>query len=420
MSLTAAAVALGTTVTLSGCGATGGSSGDVTLTLLAPDYNVSGDQSTKEYWAQLVKEFEASHDIKVDVTITSWDTIHAEVAKLVEEGKAPDMAQIGSYADYAADGKLYSADQLLSIPVQSNFLRPLVDAGEQRRVQYAMPFAASTRLLFYNKSLFAEAGVEKEPGNWDELRSAAEKLKDAGVKYPYALPLGPEEAQIETMLWMLGGGSNGYVDPGGSYALNSKQNTDALDWVKSNLVEPGLVGPDAPGKLNRKAAFKAFVKGDVGMVNGHPSLLREAQDAGIEVGRVPVPGKEGKPKSAVGVADWILGFKENGHRSEIGKFFNFVFTDKNVKAFAAQNDLLPPTVSATESMEVDPEHKILKNFLVELPTSQLPPVNKVSWGPVSEEIKKSIGEAMVPGKRPADVLGRIAQRASEEETREEE
>ncbi|GLF97127.1 extracellular solute-binding protein [Streptomyces yaizuensis] len=419
LTLTAAAAALGTTIALTGCGASGGSSGDVTLKLIAAEYNVDGAQSTKTYWADLVEEFESKHDIKVEATIVPWTEIHAKVAQLVKDGKAPDIAQIGTYADYADDDKLYSADQLLSIPVQSNFLRPLVDAGEQRRVQYGLPFAASTRLLFYNKELFAEAGITEAPTTWDELRDTAAQLKDAGVKYPYALPLGPEEAHIETMLWMLGGGSNGFVDPGGSYALNSKENQSALKWVKSNLVEPGLTGPGAPGELNREDAFKAFNKGEVGMLNGHPSLARKAEEAGIDLGQVPVPGKDGKPKTTAGVADWIMGFKENGHREEIGKFFNFLFTDKNVMAFASQNDLLPPTVSASEAMEVDPEHKALKDFLVELPTSLLPPLNKTSWGPLNEEIKKNIGRTMEPGRSPESVLADLAQKAEEAENREE-
>ncbi|ANW18962.1 ABC transporter substrate-binding protein [Streptomyces clavuligerus] len=420
-SLTAALAALGTTIALTGCGTSTGSSGDVTLTLIAADYDVNGGQSSKTYWDNLAKDFESKHEgIDVRVTIEPWTGIDRKVAQLVKEGKEPDIAQIGPYADYAAGDKLYSADQLLSIPVQSNFLRPLADAGEQRRVQYGLPFTASTRVLFYNKKLFAGAGVENPPTTWDELRSAAEQLKDAGVSYPYALPLGPEEAQIETMMWLLGGDSNGFVEPGGSYSIDSEENRETLEWVRSNLVEPGLVGPVPPSKLNRKQAFAAFTKGEVGMLNGHPSLLKEAEKAGIELGKVPVPGKKGKPKAAVGVADWIMGFKKREHREEIGKFFNFLFTDKNVLDFASQNDLLPPTVTASEAMEQDPDHADLKEFLVELPTSLLPPVNKTSWGTVSEEIRANVGRAVEPGGSPAKVLGDIAQKAQDAEAQEEE
>ena len=41
---------------------------------------------------------------------------------MVDAGDAPDMAQIGAYADYAAKGQLYRADDLLSIRTQADFV----------------------------------------------------------------------------------------------------------------------------------------------------------------------------------------------------------------------------------------------------------------------------------------------------------
>ncbi|WP_443043707.1 ABC transporter substrate-binding protein [Streptomyces sp. NBC_00306] len=418
LGLTAAVAALGMTVALAGCGSSGGSS-DVTLTFVAADYDVAGGESSKKYWADLAAAFEAENPgIKIDVRIESWNDVDRKVAEMVKADKAPDIAQIGAYADYAATGKLYTADQLLSIPVQSNFLGPLVDAGEQKRVQYGLPFVASTRLLFYNKKLFKEAGIKGEPTTWEELREDAEKLaQNTDVKYPFALPLGPEEAQAETMMWLLSGG-DGYVDPVGRYAIDSTQNISTLEWVKTNLVEKELTGPVAPGKLNRKDAFAAFTRGEVGMLNGHPSLMKAAAKANIELGKVAMPGRTGKPKAAMGVADWIMGFKQNGHKVEIGKFLDFVFDDKNVLDFAGQNDLLPVTISASEAMQKDPEHQDLKEFLQELPTSVLPPVGKTSWAAVSESVKQNIGKAVDPEGDPQTVLRQISQKATTEENAE--
>jgi multiple sugar transport system substrate-binding protein len=266
------------TVALSGCG-TG--SDQVTLKLVAADYDVAGGQSSKTYWADLTAAFEAENPgIEVEVQIESWNDVDRKVAEMVEAGEAPDIAQIGAYADYAAADKLYSADQLLSIPVQSNFLGPLTEAGEQKRTQYGLPFVASTRLLFYNKKLFAEAGIEEEPETWADLEEAARKLKaGTDATYPFALPLGPEEAQAETMMWLLSGG-DGYTDPVDKYTIDSQRNVDTFTWLKDHLVEEGLTGPVAPGKLNRKDAFAAFTRGEVGMLNGHPSLMQAAEKKG--------------------------------------------------------------------------------------------------------------------------------------------
>lgn len=160
LGLTAAVAVMGMTATLSGCGSDGGS-GDVALTVVAADYGTGEANKSDKYWDGVARSFEASHPgIKVDVTVLPWTDIDREVAKMVKDGKAPDIAQIGAYADYAKAGKLYSADEMLSIPTQANFLPKLVDAGRVNRIQYGLPFVASTRLLFYNKKLFSQAGLQ--------------------------------------------------------------------------------------------------------------------------------------------------------------------------------------------------------------------------------------------------------------------
>ncbi|MFC8505194.1 extracellular solute-binding protein [Streptomyces sp. NPDC057411] len=418
--LAAAATALGLTGALSGCGTlgVGGESGEVTLKLVAADYDLAGGDSTRKYWDGVVSAFEAKNPgVKVQVRIESWNDVDRKVAELVKAGQAPDIAQIGAYADYAAAGQLYSADELLSIRVQANFLAPLVAAGEHKRTQYGLPFVASTRLLFFNQDLFDKAGVDKPPATWDELAAAARKLRKKGVTYPFALPLGPEEAQAETMMWLLSGG-DGYTDATDHYKIDSDANIKTFEWLQKNLVADGLTGPVAPGKLNRKDAFAAFARGEVGMLNGHPSLMQEAEKKGVKVGKVALPGTYGQAKATMGVADWIMGFKQNGHRKEIGAFLDFAFSDENVLKFAGDNDLLPVTVTASAHMESDPEYANLREFLQALPDSQLPPVGKTSWARVSGVIKKDIGKAVAPGAKPSEVLGRIAREATTAESAE--
>ncbi|WP_306325983.1 extracellular solute-binding protein [Streptomyces venezuelae] len=406
--LTAAAAALVLCASPTGCA---NPSGKVTLRLVAADYEVAAGRSdgTERYWAELVRAYESAHPgVDVEVEIVSWDRIDRQVADMVKAGKAPDMAQIASYAEFAEQGVLYRVDDLLSIPVEANFLPSLAEEGRYRGTQYGMPFTSSTRLLFYNEKAFVQAGIDKPPTTWAELKYAAEKLKSrTGIEYPVAVPLGPEEAQIEAMAWMLGGGG-GYTGLNDSYEIDSQKNIDSLNWVKENLVKTGLTGPVPPGRLNRKDAYEAFVRGEVGMVNGHPSLLQPARAAGIRIGKVPMPGKDGESHSAPAVVDWIMAFKNDGHREEIGSFLDFLFSDENVREFAARNNLLPVTVSVTQQMEEDRRHQDLREFLRELPTSVLPPVGKTSWAAVGDSTKRTIGSAMTDEGSPAEALRRIA------------
>ncbi|MBT2906942.1 extracellular solute-binding protein [Streptomyces thermodiastaticus] len=401
----AAVSALGLAAVLSGCGV-GGDSSDVTLTLVAADYGNGAADSSKKYWAGLVERYETDHpDVDIDVSVYSWNDVDRKVKEMVDAGSPPDMAQIGAYADYASQGLLYRAGDLLSIPVQADFLSQLSGAGELNSVQYGMPFAASTRLLFYNKSLFAEAGLTP-PETWDELVECAEALKANGVKFPYALPLGPEEAQAETLQWLLSG-DGGYTDIGGTYGIDSTENVETFSWLRDELVGKGLTGPVAPGKLDRAKAFQAFAAGDVGMLNGHPSLMEMAKKKGVKYGMVPIPGADGETPSTLGVADWMMAFEKNGHRDEIGDFLDFVYSEENVLDFSREYDLLPVTNSASRAMAASGQDKELKPFLDQLPLSQLYPVGKTSWAAVNAAIKQKIGRAVEPGGSPEDVLGEL-------------
>ncbi|WP_432179545.1 ABC transporter substrate-binding protein [Streptomyces sp. NBC_00063] len=414
--LTAAVAALGMAATLAACGGPG-SDDDVTLKLVAADYGDSPANSSQKYWDKLSAAFEKKNPgIKVDVSVYSWNDVDAKVKKMVADGHAPDMAQIGAYSDYAASGKLYSANDLLSIPVQSDFLPQLAAAGEVSRVQYGMPFASSTRLLFYNKTLFDKAGLTP-PQTWAQLQADARALKARGVKIPYALPLGREEAQAETMMWMLSGGS-GYTDDVGTYSIDSPQNVKTFEWLKDDLVGQGLTGPTPPGKLDRAQAFAAFTRGDVGMLNGHPTLMQMAAKKGVRFGTVPMPGIHGRARSTMGVADWMMAFRQNGHKDQVGKFLDFVYSEKNVLDFSREYDLLPVTNSASDTMADDRRDQKLSQFLGELPNSQLYPVGKMSWAQVSAGIKREIGSAVGPNGNPGATLGRLQRSADAAENAE--
>lgn len=403
--------ALGMTAVLGGCGSTGSS--DVTLRLVAADYGDSAANSSKKYWDALAEEYEKQHSgVKIEVSVYSWNDVDRKVKEMVDAGHAPDLAQIGAYADYAAADKLYPASDLLSIRTQADFLSPLADAGEWKHTQYGIPFAASTRVLFYNKTLFAKANLTP-PTTWAELAADAKALKAQGVKYPYALPLGPEEAQAETMQWLLSGG-NGYTDDVGTYTIDSSANVETFTWLKDELVGKDLTGPVAPGKLNRADAFAAFADGQVGMLNGHPTLIQQAGKKGVKFGMVPMPGRTGKARASMGVADWMMAFKQNGQADRIGDFLDFVYSEKNVLDFSRRYGLLPVTGSASNTMAASaaPTDKALQPFLEQLPTSELYPVGKTSWAAVSAAVKQNIGQAVAPGGSPAAVLTRLQSTAT--------
>ncbi|MFE2145587.1 extracellular solute-binding protein, partial [Streptomyces sp. NPDC059456] len=193
---------------------------------------------------------------------------------------------------------------------------------------------------------------------------------------------------------------------------DTRDNVNTFVFRRQTGVARGLPGPSEPSKTDRQAAFDAFTRGEVGMLNGHPTLLKQAAAKGVKFGMVALPGEDGADHPAMGVADWVMAFK-NGHRKESGKFLDYLYQAKNQTAFTNKYDLLPVTTSGYRAMDSSTGGAAiqLKTFLQALPNARLYPVGKKSWAGVSEDVKKNIGKTVQPGGQPAKVLEDIAESA---------
>ncbi|MFI2609116.1 extracellular solute-binding protein [Kitasatospora sp. NPDC018619] len=410
------ACALGA-LTLTSCGGAGSggsgtdADGAVTLRLVAADYGDKESNSSKAYWNGVAAAFTAANPgIRVDVRVVNWNDIDQQVKTMIQSGNVPDVLQTGGFADKVADDLLYRAEEVLSPATRADLIDGFAEAGRVSGVQYGIPFVSSTRALFYNKAVLQQAGITQPPTTWEELREDAERIKAAvpGVT-PYALPLGPEEAQGESMLWELGNGG-GPTGADGRYALNSQADIDTFGWLRANLVDPGLTYPN-PATTDRRTAFADFAAGKAAMLNGHPSLIRMAQAGKVDYGVVPVPGRAGPLTATLGVADWTMAFKKNGHRDQIRKFLDFAYAKENLLAFDETYNLMPVTRSTLREMTADGRHQDLEPFFALLPHAVFYPVGDTAWDAVSAEIKRSIGSA-VSGD-PARVLGDLQKKAQD-------
>ncbi|MFJ4097638.1 extracellular solute-binding protein [Kitasatospora sp. NPDC089913] len=406
--------ALAGALVLTGCG--GQDNGPVTLRLVAADYGESADTSSKLYWDDVARRFEtANPGIKVDVEVSSWTDIGKRVDELVRSGKSPDLLQTGGFADQAAADRLYNASEVLSLETQANIMESFSHAGQVLGTQYGIPFVSSSRVLFYNKAIFQKAGIAQPPATWNELKAAAEKIKAKvpGVT-PYGLPLGPEEAPAESMLWTLSGGGS-LSDDVGNYTIDSDKNQATFSWLRTNLVATGLTYPE-PGKMNRTPVYSDFAAGKVAMLNGHPTLLRMATNGKIDFGTAPIPKKDGLAKTgSLGVADWMMAFKANGHKNEIRRFLSFAYAKENQLKFDETYNLLPVTQDAFDAMTADPKHADLKQFAAGLGNASFYPFGDPAWAEVSNRIKAGIGAAATAEPKP--VLEDLQQAAVKEAAR---
>ncbi|MZD08075.1 extracellular solute-binding protein [Streptomyces sp. SID5785] len=394
---------------LSGCGGSDGDSGSdggdgVTLRLMVASYDRSVGAAIGDRWDDVVKAFEKKHPgIRVAIERVPFLRLDATLARRVKDGRAPDIAQSNVFAPYAETHALYPVEDLFDVPTQADFIPSFAEAGRSGYVQYGVPLLASTPRLFFHTGLFERAGLAGPPGSWAELRSAAQALKGIGVPTPYALAFGPEAAEDELLTWLLAGGG-GYSDLGG-YDFGSADNAAALDWLRDELVAPGLAGAD-PAKLTRTEAYAQFLKGRVGMLVAHPVLLGATGRTRLPFATAPFPQRDGDGSAPpLGITDWMLAFEQGGHARETGAFLTFLYAQESAASpDTGASQTLPVTLSGSQRLRADRGRRALWPFVDQMPRAEFHPVGLRSWPTVRTAVRERIGRAVAPGGVPLDVL----------------
>jgi multiple sugar transport system substrate-binding protein len=379
---------------------------DTVLNLVVADYGNGPADTSQIYWQKIADDFHAANPaIMVKVQTISWNDFDTKVQTMVQNREYPDITEGDYFSNYAQEGLLYKVSDVFSDP--DNLMPVFKQLGSYGGVQYGLPFTTSARALFYNKAIFAEAGITTPPATWDEIATDAAKIEAKG-KIGFGLPLGPEEAQAETLLWFLGNGG-GYQDAAGKWVIDSPQNVETLQFM-TKLVKAGDTEPN-PGTKNRTELFNQFAQGQIGMMNGEVALLPIINSAGVlktgDLGTAPIAGKTGPIDKTLGVCDFVAAFKGDGTKqAAIKTFLDFAFQDKYQLAFVHEYLELPGTTSAAVALAKT--DATLAPFVKALPNAVQYPNDPV-WAQVKVQIQQIIGTAIGPD--PQAVLGRIQQTA---------
>jgi multiple sugar transport system substrate-binding protein len=392
---------------LGGCGSSGKSaSSGTTLVFFGADYGTGPANSTTKYWDAIATAFhKANPSITVNVQTVNWTDFPTKVQTLVQNKQFPDILEGDAAPQFAQSHLLYPDKQVLAPSVLANLIPTFLKDGQYQGVDYGIPFTTSTRALYYNKKIFAAAGIKTPPTTWAQLKSDAAAIKAKGY-VGYGMPLGSEEAQAEALLWFLGNGG-GYVNSAGKYDINSPQNVQALTFM-SQLAKAGDTQP-SPGTTDRKDVWAEFAQGRVGRMLGSPAVIPIVQAAGVltssDYATADVPGKTGPLTSTLGVHDDIVAFNTGGHQTAIKKFLDFVYQDKYQLQFDHEYDLLPATQSAAATMATNP---MFAAFLKNIPQSVNYPPN-ANWQTVQDQIQTTLGQAVTGN--PQKILNSIQQTA---------
>lgn len=130
----------------------------------------------------LIENFEAENpDITVKQTTFPFADYQTKVAAAVSAGVGPDVVQLYyGWLDKFRSGNLLQPLSQTAFPheqLETDFF-PVIDAMKRDGEYYGLPTAVRSLALFYNKDIFAKAGIERPPETLDELVDIAQKTTE--------------------------------------------------------------------------------------------------------------------------------------------------------------------------------------------------------------------------------------------------
>jgi raffinose/stachyose/melibiose transport system substrate-binding protein len=146
------------------------------------------NDSANVAWAQIISDFEAANPgttIKLETRAVDEHKAALRVAAQSDQG--PDIYFM--WAGLGLGGEFVNAG--LSKPLDEAYAAGKWDdrlvgtaAGFTANYpphRHGVPYTFHGEALYYNKSLFEQAGITAPPTTYDELKADAQKLKDAGI-----------------------------------------------------------------------------------------------------------------------------------------------------------------------------------------------------------------------------------------------
>jgi len=257
------------TAALAGCGnapSGGGGSDGKTFTLY---WNAGHAYKTYE---KVIKKFESDHGITVNWQKFQWPDLLTKLTTDAQAGTMPDLVEddgSGWPITFATSGDALALDDFIAADGekigfpndwQANSLRNAQYQGKQ----YGVPLHLTCNLLFYNKSMFADAGIKTPPTTWDEFLSVARKLTKGKQ---YGVSLNSDPGYISP--WMLQNGVK-YWDPTSRQILTPEAAAIEAMRFQHDLIYTHKVSPAPAASSDYEGPEKLFVAGRAAMILSGP------------------------------------------------------------------------------------------------------------------------------------------------------
>lgn len=188
---------------LAGCGSRESSGGEQ-VTYWS---NLEGSGPQDYFKENIQRPFERRSDgTRLEVTFQPPSEMDRLVRTALQGGEGPDIVMTPgpAYAGEYIDANLFAPldDYAGEYGWDDKLLGWALDLGRSEGSLFAIPYQLQTMILYYNKTLFEEEGMQP-PKNRDELEGMAEELNGRGI-VPFAAGIGDDPAAVEwfpTVFW---------------------------------------------------------------------------------------------------------------------------------------------------------------------------------------------------------------------------
>ena len=312
---------------------------------------------------ELIKRFEAENpNIKVKHTHVPYDDFRLKIAAAIPAGQGPDVVQLfyGWLQDYLKAKLLQPlpAEAFPAAEIERDFF-PLVKQMKVDGQYYAVPTAVRSLALFWNKTLFKEAGLDPErpPATLDELVDYAKKLTKRSpngdlIQAGITIDMGGQDHHWlrEVLIRQFGGAP--YSSNNKTVAYNTSAGVNATQWYIDLAAKQkvGQIGFLTDG-------VTAFRSGKAGMtIDGSFRLGALDGQKGLEYGVAELPSYNGVKANFASY--WVNGIttKATGPKLDASvKFLKFITTPEAMELWMNTVGELPARRSVAEK-DVNKNH----------------------------------------------------------------
>lgn len=218
----------------------------------------------------------------------------------------------------------------------------------------SFPFNSSTPILYYNKTLFRDAGLDPEtpPKTWPELAAAAKRLRDRGAACGFTTSW-PSWIHVENFSAFhnlpLATRTNGFAGLDAELTINNpplvRHVTQLAEWQKTKLFDYSGRGQSAEPR---------FQKGECGIFIGSSATradIRANSKFEIGTGMMPYwPDVKGAPQNSIigGATLWVLRDRPREEYKGVARFFAYLSQPGVQAAWHQNTGYLPITRAAFE------------------------------------------------------------------------